>query len=457
MQSRGLRRAAAIAAAVCFHPLRAGEGGAWESAAALSTRSRRRCSPPTRAVPGRRAGRGGSRGRGKGGQPPPPLLPGAPCCGESAAVNVEASAAWRYRRRQPRGPGRWGSAAAAAGSSGAGSRLEAAAGRTLDRFKLEDVTDEYLVSTYGFPRQFIYYLVDLLGASLSRPTQRSRAISPETQILAALGFYTSGSFQTRMGDAIGISQASMSRCVANVTEALVERAAQFIHFPEDEATVQSLKDDFYGLAGMPGVLGVVDCTHVAIKAPNAEDLSYVNRKGLHSLNCLMVCDARGVLLSAETHWPGSLPDCTVLQQAALTSQFETELHKDGWLLGDSSFFLRTWLMTPLHIPETPAEYRYNMAHSATHNVIERTFRTIRSRFRCLDGSKGTLQYSPEKSSHIILACCVLHNISLEHGLDVWSSPATGHMEQPEEEYEQMESMDSEACRIRQELLLTHFS
>ncbi|NXB54495.1 PREDICTED: putative nuclease HARBI1 [Sturnus vulgaris] len=329
--------------------------------------------------------------------------------------------------------------------------------RTLDRFKLEDVTDEYLVSTYGFPRQFICYLVDLLGATLSRPTQRSRAISPETQILAALGFYTSGSFQTRMGDAIGISQASMSRCVANVTEALVERASQFIHFPKDEATVQSLKDDFYGLAGMPGVLGVVDCTHVAIKAPNAEDLSYVNRKGLHSLNCLMVCDSRGVLLSAETHWPGSLPDCTVLEQAALTSQFETELHKDGWLLGDSSFLLRTWLMTPLHIPETPAEYRYNMAHSATHNVIERTFRTIRSRFRCLDGSKGTLQYSPEKSSHIILACCVLHNISLQHGLDVWSAPAAGHMEQSEEEYEQMESVDSEACRVRQELLLTHFS
>lgn len=209
--------------------------------------------------------------------------------------------------------------------------------RTLDRFKLEDVTDEYLVSTYGFPRQFICYLVDLLGATLSRPTQRSRAISPETQILAALGFYTSGSFQTRMGDAIGISQASMSRCVANVTEALMERASQFIHFPEDEATVQTLKDDFYGLAGMPGVLGVVDCTHVAIKAPNAEDLSYVNRKGLHSLNCLMVCDSRGVLLSAETHWPGSLPDCTVLEQAALTSQFETELHKDGWLLGKSIF------------------------------------------------------------------------------------------------------------------------
>nr|XP_033783868.1 putative nuclease HARBI1 [Geotrypetes seraphini]XP_033783869.1 putative nuclease HARBI1 [Geotrypetes seraphini] len=329
--------------------------------------------------------------------------------------------------------------------------------RTLDRFKLDDVTDEYLVSTYGFPRQFICYLVDLLGNNLTRPTQRSRAISPETQILAALGFYTSGSFQTRMGDAIGISQASMSRCVSNVTDALVERASQFIHFPMEKRARQQLKDEFYGLAGLPGVLGVLDCTHVAIKAPNAEDLSYVNCKGVHSLNCMMVCDARGLLLNVETQWPGSLQDNVLLQQSVLNTQFESEMHKDGWLLADSAFFLRTWLMTPLHGPETPAENRYNIAHSATHSVIEQTFQAIRSRFRCLDGTKGTLQYSPEKCSHIILACCVLYNIALEQGLDLCYSPTIGSAEQPEEAYEQMESLDSEAYCTRQELILTHFS
>ncbi|NXX94076.1 ALPL protein, partial [Centropus bengalensis] len=329
--------------------------------------------------------------------------------------------------------------------------------RTLDRWGGGDVTDEYLVSAYGFPRGGGHSLVDLLGASLSRPTGGGGAISPETQVLAALGFWGGGSFQTRMGDAMGISQAGGGRCVANVTEALVERAPGGGGFPEDEAAVQSLKDDWGGGAGMPGVLGVVDCTHVGGGAPNAEDLSYVNRKGLGGGDCLMACDSRGALLSAGGGGPGSLPDCAVLQQAALGGGFESRLQKDGWLLGDSSFFLRTWLMTPLHIPETPAEYRYNMAHSATHNIIERTFRTLRSRFRCLDGSKGTLQYSPGGGGHIILACCVLHNISLGGGGDVWASPATGHMEQPDEEYEQMESMDSEACRIRQELLLTHFS
>lgn len=96
-QSRGLRRAAAIAAAVCFHPLRAG-GGAWVSATALSTRSRRRRSPPTRAAPVQQGGEPGPR---EEGQPPPPAPAGSPpCCGESAAGE----------RGEPRRGGRNGAA-----------------------------------------------------------------------------------------------------------------------------------------------------------------------------------------------------------------------------------------------------------------------------------------------------------------------------------------------------------
>lgn len=123
--------------------------------------------------------------------------------------------------------------------------------KTLDRFDLDSVSDSFLLTHFSFPRDFILYLVELLrevwclpGCSssflvfpnvltfqaLGRRTQRSRAISPEVQVLAALGFYTSGSFQTSMGDIIGISQASMSRCVSNVTKALVEKAPQFITF-----------------------------------------------------------------------------------------------------------------------------------------------------------------------------------------------------------------------------------
>lgn len=113
-------------------------------------------------------------------------------------------------------------------------------------------------------------------------------------------------------------------------------------------------------------------------------------------------------------------------------------------------------MTPVQIPESPQEYRYNMAHTATHSVMESTLRALRHRFRCLDGSRATLQYSHEKSSQIVLACCILHNIALQHGLDIWGEAGCTALE-VEEDCNNMETVEMEAYRMRQELVLTHFS
>lgn len=330
--------------------------------------------------------------------------------------------------------------------------------KTLDRFDLHTASDDFLISIFGFPRQFILYLVELLREVLSRRTQRSRAITPEVQVLAALGFYTSGSFQTSMGDAIGISQASMSRCVANVTKALVEKAPEFIKLDRDAGSREQASQDFCHVAGIPKVLGVLDCVHVAIKAPNAEDASYVNKKGFHSVSCQLVCDARGLLLSAETHWPGGVSDSNILWGSLVPKQLLQEGDSvDGWLLGDRRYPLRKWLMTPVSNPESPAEFRYNLAHGATHEIVDRTFRAIQTRFCCLDGSRGYLQYSPKRTSDIILACCVLHNASLQSGLDAWTLERTEDPELPEQAEQKPEEVDTEAEAMRKELILTHFS
>lgn len=114
-------------------------------------------------------------------------------------------------------------------------------------------------------------------------------------------------------------------------------------------------------------------------------------------------------------------------------------------------------MTPVPNPETSADYRYNLAHMTTHEIVDRTFRALQTRFRCLDGGKGYLQYSPEKCSHIIQACCVLHNVSLQSGLDAWTFERTEATDQSEESNDPAEAVDLEAQRIRQELIQNHFS
>lgn len=128
-----------------------------------------------------------------------------------------------------------------------------------------------------------------------------------------------------------------------------------------------------------------------------------------------------------------------------------------WPPGDNRYPLKKWLMTPVQSPESPADYRYNLAHTTTHEIVDRTFRAIQTRFRCLDGAKGYLQYSPEKCSHIIQACCVLHNISLQSGLDAWTFERTEATDQSGEDVDPTDSVDPEALRVRQELIQNHFS
>lgn len=50
---------------------------------------------------------------------------------------------------------------------------------------------------------------------------------------------------------------------------------------------------FFEKYGIPGVIGVIDCTHIAIVPPNTDDPFYpehiyVNRKGYHSINTQLV-------------------------------------------------------------------------------------------------------------------------------------------------------------------------
>lgn len=96
--------------------------------------------------------------------------------------------------------------------------------------------------------------------------ERHTKLSIETRILAALRFFATGSYQKCVGEEhnIAISQPAMSNTISEVARATEAIAPRWIKFPTDAQRKQDVKFQFMERFGFPGVMGVVDGTHVAI-------------------------------------------------------------------------------------------------------------------------------------------------------------------------------------------------
>lgn len=248
--------------------------------------------------------------------------------------------------------------------------------------------------------------------------RRRSALDITTQVVTALRFMASGSYQLDIGHNINsaISQSSVSRCIANVTKALnqPEILNQWIKCPSTLEEVKCVRDGFWQKYRFPGIIECIDCTHVAIVAPPTyhpefPEHIYVNRKGYHSINVQLICDSNMKIIHVNAKYAGSTHDSYIWNNCNFLPVLK-ELHNRGhtfYLLGDSGYALRPWLLTPVMNaePNSP-EDRYNRAQRQIRSLIERTNGLLKSRFRCLLKHR-VLHYKPDVASRIINACVVL--------------------------------------------------
>ena len=202
---------------------------------------------------------------------------------------------------------------------------------------LDAYDDQEIVARYRLSRELIMRLYDAIGEELESSTLRNHAIPGMLQIFIALRYYSCGSYQTVIGDSIGVHKSSVCRIVHRVTRKLCNIKGQHIKFPSSRAAQHETKQGFHGIAQFPNVLGAIDGTHIFIKAPAANENLYVYRKGGHSLNILAVCDSRLCYTYVVAKYPGTSNDAFVWANCNLRERFMNGDFDGSWLLGNSGY------------------------------------------------------------------------------------------------------------------------
>jgi len=288
------------------------------------------------------------------------------------------------------------------------------------------LSDNDFVKMFRLTKDLVKMLADEISTYVVCGTSSS-ALSVEDKLLSALRFYASGSYQmdTASNKHFKVNQSSISRSITEITAALNQANIinKYIVFPRNIGEMTTLRQQFHRKHEFPGAIGCIDCTHVAIIAPSGRDVEhiYVNRKSYHSINVQLICDHNLKILNVNAKFPGSTHDAYIWKQSEANNIMErvyrTQPENNFFLLGDSGYPLRPWLLTPLQgdFPRGSPEERYNRRHKSARSIIERCNGVLKARFRCLLKHR-VLHYSPTKASHIINACCVLHNICINNNL-----------------------------------------
>ena len=280
---------------------------------------------------------------------------------------------------------------------------------------LDEYDDVDLFERFRFRRGDIARITDLLREDLQFAYMRKGALEPELQVLVALRFYATGSFQIVVGDTVNVNKSTVSRTLHRVSAALCARAREHIRLP-DQRGADAQKRLFVRMGldpGLANVLGCVDGTQIRIQGPVDNEHEYVNRRGKHSINVQIVSDAECRIINCVVKNPGSVHDARMVRESSLWRVFENQPPVlNGVMLGDSAYPLREWLMTPFLNPNNVQERRYNQAFKTTRATVERCIGILKRRFHCLHSE---LRYSPGRACRIITACIVLHNLAIDFG------------------------------------------
>ncbi|CAC5383669.1 unnamed protein product [Mytilus coruscus] len=148
---------------------------------------------------------------------------------------------------------------------------------------------DIVLRNFRLSRGTFHRLDHLAGKVQRREYKGGRPqLTLEKQILIALWYFANTECYRSIASRFDVSDSTVMKSVDGIVSAMVKDKNKLIR--------------------MPGVVGAIDGTHIAIPGPNQHHENYINRKRFHSIVAQVVCDHEMKFMSVNTGWPGSVHD-----------------------------------------------------------------------------------------------------------------------------------------------------
>lgn len=183
------------------------------------------------------------------------------------------------------------------------------------------LNDREFRERFRLNKSTIMDLAELIFVKLEPLNKRRNTVTPMNQLLITLRFYATGVIQQVNADMFNVVQPTISKIVKKVTRVLCELRPQFIQMPTTDQNITLTKRNFFNMVdpnGIPGVVGLIDCTHVKIESPGGVDAErFRNRKGYFSVNVQVIGNVDLSIMDIEARWPGASHDSYIFDMSAV--------------------------------------------------------------------------------------------------------------------------------------------
>ena len=232
----------------------------------------------------------------------------------------------------------------------------------------------------------------------------------QDRILVMLWFLASQDKYASIADRFGYSESTACDAVRSLLIFCADELLdKLISWPSQDEQ-QECSEMYMESKNFPGVIGMIDGTHIPIRRPPERGIDYYNRKDYFSVVLQAVCTDNLHFTDIHTGYPGKVHDARVFRLSPLYTIGST-LCGNNHILGDSAYPNLPWLLTPFRDNGalTPAQKKFNTTHSSIRSSIERAFGLLKGRFTRLQKID---QRDIVSIVATIITACIIHNVCI---------------------------------------------